>query len=106
MQAVERALAAGHLKQELVTDGPVAMELRDKAVRMMKEKAADALLGMIHPDSGKEQAKRSQATEARLQVAVELADMVDTAGERSTDVSSWFSDGTGKDHIKVLPGNV
>jgi hypothetical protein len=97
LKQVDDALAKGRLEEEISEEGPVPAELRARAERMTREKAANLLLTML-------QRPPADPTDAELAATVGLGDTVTTADEKSTDVAGWFPDGSGSDHVRVLPG--
>ncbi len=96
-ESVEAALADGRLTLEAADHGPVSDEMRRKAKRLATDKAAGALLQMIHVDP-------SPPADTQLEVKAALTDTAMISEERSTDISSWFAGGAGPDHVKPLPG--
>lgn len=98
---IEIALAEGRLilRQAATPEAPV--ELRQKADRLAKEKAAAGLLRMVRESAGnlKPQLNLDEST---LRATASLNTTLSIPIERSTDVSSWFPSGSGTDHIQIV----
>lgn len=70
-------------------------ELWEKADRLAIDQAASLLLEMAHGDNPRLDA-------ARLDVVASLTETIPLPIQRQSDVSSWFPQGTGSDHMQVV----
>lgn len=91
---VELAILNGRLNVERFEDEGISQDLKDNIFLQAKEKAASAILAMVSGNS-------ELFSQTMLESAVSRTETVQISLESSADISSWFPDRTGADHIIV-----
>jgi hypothetical protein len=94
---IEAALGDGRLRLERAASSAAPDELKEKADRMAKEKAADILLSMARKETSE------QLDAADLKASASLTTTVSLPLTRSTDVGTWFTGGADKANILITP---
>jgi hypothetical protein len=95
LQLIETALSSGALQITRSGAADAPANLRQRVDQLAKHKAAELLLSLVRgtirePDT------------AHFEALAVLTEQASFPIERSTDVASWFSQGSGADHIRVL----
>jgi hypothetical protein len=99
MILIKNALSEGRLKIERSASEGTPDGLMEKAELMAHEEAAR----LIRQMSAKSETGIEEST---IEATSSLTEMKDIQIKRITDVSSWFPEGTGSDHVQVLPVSV
>lgn len=97
---IETALSEGRLRLERTGSDAAPAELKEKAERMAKAKAAEMLSRL----TGKEPDATLDA--ANLEASVSLTTTVAVPLVRSTDVGSWYPAGAGTANIMIAPSQI
>jgi len=92
LAVVESAISKGRLSVEKSEDEGVSQDLKDDTYREAKEKAALAIVAIVSGNSG-------QSGQAKLESTIYRTETAQLSLESSADISSWFQNWTGADHI-------
>jgi hypothetical protein len=98
---IETALAEQRLTISRTGTGDVPDDLRIQADAAAKEKMANALFQLVHNRPGHNTDATFEAS--HLLVSASRTKTLPVPIDRTTDVSSWFTNGSGAEHIHILP---
>ncbi|NER84416.1 MAG: hypothetical protein F6K42_33785 [Leptolyngbya sp. SIO1D8] len=93
---IEQAIAEQRLVLSRIEIGPISDTLRSQADHLVKEQAARVLLLRV-------QQSKLPPDESQIDVAARALEPSTLPLQSSTDVGTWFPDGSGFDHVHGLP---
>ena len=95
MERIESGILTGTLEVDRSSDTGASDQLKEKVDRLAKDKAAAMLVNMaLSPNLDWDM--------ARLDASAYLTEDIQVKLERSTDIGSWFSAGSGANHIQIV----